>query len=154
LPPVIGTASLLSGSLAAGPRVIKQAGIASKPSQVAQKAGKLVSEKVIEPVVGRVVPPVGRMTVGTSQQEVADAAKQFENLGFVLEPAQLKKDKPIQTPGFMEANQKKNEDLATMLATRETGSPTLDVTPEYLNKRMKELGGNYDVIFNRSFTKY
>jgi hypothetical protein len=152
LPPVIGTAPLISGSLAAGPRVIRQAAVESKPAQVAKKAGELVSEKVVEPVVGRVVTPVGRMTVGTSQQEVADAAKQFEKLGFVLEPAQLKKDKPIQTPGFMEANQKKNEDLATMLATRETGSPTLDVTPEYLNKRMKELGGNYDVIFNRSFT--
>lgn len=84
LPPVIGTAPLISGSLAAGPRVIKQAAVESKPAQVAKKAGELVSEKVVEPVVGRVVTPVGRMTVGTSQQEVADAANLFSNERLAL----------------------------------------------------------------------
>jgi hypothetical protein len=92
-----------------------------------------------------------RAVVGSTQPEITQLAKEFEQMGFEFEPAQLKKDKPIGSPGFAESSKKKNEDLATRLVSNETGVGTQNITPTYVGERLKALGKDYDEIFNRKF---
>ena len=89
--------------------------------------------------------------VGSTQPEVTQLAKDFEKMGFEFEPAQLKKDKPIGSPGFAESSKKKNEDLATKLVSNETGVGTQNITAPYVGERLKALGDDYETIFNRKF---
>jgi len=95
---------------------------------------------------------VGRGLVGTTQPEITQLASKAEKMGFELEPAQLKKDKPLGSPGFTEASKIKNENLATRLASKETGEATENITPPFVKNRMSDLGEKYNQIFNRKFT--
>lgn len=95
---------------------------------------------------------LGRMAVGTTQPEITALSKKAEDMGFILEPAQLRKDRPLASPGFSEVAKVKNEKIATELATKATGKQTENVTPSFVGGRMEELGKDYDKIFNRNFT--
>ena len=94
----------------------------------------------------------GKTLVGTTQPETTALAKRAEKMGFKLESAQTKKEKPLGSPGFMEKNKKINEDLATKLVTKETGKEVTDVTPAFIKERQDKLGKEYDQIFGRNFT--
>lgn len=109
---------------------------------------RIVSETALlgAPAAGRAV---GRAVIGTTQPEITRLSKQAESMGFVLEPAQLRKDKPLGTPGFMEAAKAQNERLAAELASKETGVATQDITPSFLRERVKKLGEEYTQIFDR-----
>ena len=102
------------------------------------------------------IPAVGRyigekFVGGKTQPAITDLAKQAEKEGFILDPAQLRPEKPIGSPGYSTSAQLKNEKLATEKVTKETGYKTDNITPEFLNERQKVLGKNYDRIFNRNF---
>lgn len=114
------------------------------PSVVGMGAGVTALEKGL--------PALGKAVIGTTQPEVTAAAKRAEDLGFVFEPAQLRKDRPLASPGFTESAKIKNENIATKMASKATGTETENITPAFVGNRMKELGSDYDKIFNRKFT--
>jgi len=127
-----------------GGQLAEQAGL---PAAVGMGAGVKAVEKLPE-----VAKSIGRMAVGTTQPEITNLAKKAENLGFVLEPAQIRKDRPLASPGFSEKAKLKNENIATKLASKETGVETENITPTFVGNRLKDLGEDYSKIFNRNFT--
>ena len=127
-----------------GGQLAEQAGL---PAIVGMGAGAKAVQKI--PEAARAV---GRMAVGTTQPEVADVAKWAESKGIQLEPAQVRKDRPLGSPGFSEAAKAKNERIVTELASEPTGKKTDNITPQFIGERQRELGKDYDQIFNRNFT--
>ena len=128
-------------------------GAADVGGQLAEKAGLPgmvgMSAALKLPEAGRAL---GRMAVGTTQPEVTALAKKFEDKGYILEPAQIRKDRPLASPGFMEKAKLTNERLATKEASAATGLETENITPAFVGDRLKALGKDYDQIFNRNFT--
>lgn len=150
---VLGTTPLLTraGTGAAGfaaadvgGQVAEQMGL---PAVVGMGAGVKALEKA--PGAARAV---GRMAVGTTQPEITNLANKAEKMGFVLEPAQVRKDRPLASPGFSEAAKAQNENVATKIASKATGIETENITPAFVGERAKKLGEEYDKIFNRNFT--
>lgn len=88
---------------------------------------------------------------GTVQPNIAEASRWLESKGFKLEPAQLRSDSAVKSPGFGAGNRQHNERLATELATEQTGYKTTNVTPQWVGGVKKKLGQSYDKIFNRDF---
>lgn len=127
-----------------GGQLAEQAGL---PGVVGMYGGAKALEQA-----PRALSAVGRMAVGTTQPEIANIAKWAESKGIVLEPAQLRKDRPLASPGFREAEKAKNEKIVTELASAPTGKTTENITPSFVGERIKELGKDYDKIFERSFT--
>jgi hypothetical protein len=127
-----------------GGQLAEQAGL---PGIVGMSAGAKALEQT-----PRALGALGRMAVGTTQPEITALSKKAEDLGFVLEPAQLRKDRPLASPGFSEGAKVKNEKIATELASKATGKQTENITPGFVGERMKDLGADYDKIFNRNFT--
>ena len=117
------------------------------PAAVGMGAGIKALEKA--PEAARAV---GRMAVGSTQPEITALSKKAEDLGFVLEPAQIRKDRPLASPGFSEAAKTQNEKVATKIASKATGKETENITPTFVGGRLKELGKDYEQIFNRNFT--
>ena len=145
-PALARTAGGAAGFAAAdvGGQLAEKAGL---PAIVGMGAGVKALEKV--PDVARAA---GRAIIGTTQPEITELAKKAEGLGFMLEPAQVRKDRPLASPGFTETAKLKNENVATKLATKETGVETENVTPKFVGDRLEALGKDYDQIFNRNFT--
>jgi len=77
----------LTGGLAGG---LGTAGVGSVLSKTARKTGELV----------------GKYGVGSTQPQISDLAKKWESRGYILEPSQLQKDRPLASPGFMEKAKK------------------------------------------------
>jgi ribosomal protein S17E len=123
-----------------------------------QDYNKRIEKKVSPTVLGAALgggvaslPSLGRSLLGTTQPEITELAKQYEAKGIKFEPAQLKKDKPLGSPGFREADKANNEKILTKEATKPTGVETENITPKFLGDRMSALGKNYDKIFGRNF---
>jgi hypothetical protein len=163
--PEIGTAGALAAGLGLGGLTSAITKPVSKPSE----GTKFAKQKLQQAITGAeetglgfglgtaasslpgILTTAGRALVGTTQPEITALSKKFENLGFEFEPAQLRADKPLGSPGFTEQSKIKNENLATKLASRETGKETENITPKFLGERQKELGESYNKIFNRKF---
>lgn len=116
----------------------------------AEKTGRTIGSLFSPNVLAKGLGMAGRLAIGKTQPEIASLSKKAEGMGFKLEPAQLKKDEPIGSPGFLGAKAK-NENLATTLASKETGVVTENITPEFLGKRSKALGDEYTKIFGQKF---
>lgn len=86
--------------------------------------------------------------VGPTTRTTSDLAKRAEQLGFKLEPRQLRADKPYGSPGFAGAA-KENQSLANKLVTKETGVEAKEITPKFVGERLKDLGENYNKIFSQ-----
>lgn len=84
--------------------------------------------------------------VGPTTRATETAASRAENLGFKLEPRQLRADQPYGSPGFGAAAEK-NQTLANKLASKETGVEVGEITPKFVGERLKTLGNEYDKIF-------
>lgn len=119
---------------------------------------KRIEKKVAPTVLGAALgggvaalPSLGRSLLGTTQPEVTQLAKELEAEGYRFEPAQLKKDKPLGSPGFLTADKVNNENIVTRKASKETGVTTENITPKFVGDRLKSLGANYDKIFGRNF---
>ena len=127
----------------------------------AEAGGQVAGKAGLPPIVGQIggakvvseIPAVlraaGKAAIGTTQPETTKLARQAESMGFKLEPGQLRKDKPLGTPGFMEEAKAKNEQLATKLASQETGKATDSITPDFLKGRVTAIGNEYKNIFDR-----
>lgn len=165
--PEIGTAGALAGALSLG-------GLSSaitKPVTTPTKnAEEFLKEKAKQFKTGaeetglgfgvglgisalpEILRTAGRAVVGTTQPEISELAKNLEKEGYKFEPAQLRKDQPLGSPGFSEKDKINNENIVTKKASKETGVETENITPAFLKERQDQLGKDYDQIFNRNFT--
>jgi hypothetical protein len=100
----------------------------------------------------RVVKGGTKALIGESQPATEELARKMEAKGYQFEPAQIKADNPISSPGASEAIRKNNELLATKEASNKTGEAVENITSTFVNKKLKEKGEVYDKIFGRDFT--
>jgi len=87
-----------------------------------------------------------RALLGTPSKVSEATARKAEELGFKLSPAQVRQDVPISAKGATGAAQT-NQTLANKLATEGTGKATTEITPEFIGKRLKDLGKEFDNIY-------
>lgn len=87
-----------------------------------------------------------RALLGTPSRVSEATAQKAEQLGFKLSPAQVRQDVPISAKGATGAAQA-NQTLANKLATEGTGKATTEITPEFIGRRLKDLGKEFDDIY-------
>lgn len=136
---------ITSGAGFAGAEVGGQAAeAAGAPAILGQIPGVAAAQKGVS--------AAEKALIGTTQPATAKLAKREEQKGYVFEPGQLRKDRPLGSPGFGEASKAINEQLATREATKETGKVTDNITPQFLKSRVDDLGKEYKDIFGRNLT--
>lgn len=99
------------------------------------------------------VPAAAKATIGVPSRATEEVAREFEKRGYILEPGQLKADKPFYSPGFLSARIK-NQTLANREASEATGAVAgkEGITDKFLNDRFKSLSGEYDKIYKEQPT--
>ena len=80
------------------------------------------------------------------------AARQAEQLGFKLSPAQVRQDIPTTAQGAT-GWAKDNQTLANKLSSKATGREATEINPEFVRERLNTLGGEFqnlykDKVFN------
>lgn len=87
-----------------------------------------------------------KMLLGTPTKTSSAYAKQAEELGFKLSPAQVKGDVPLPAKGatgWAEENQK----LANELASKGTGKQVSEINPDFVRERLSSLGNDFDKLY-------
>lgn len=169
--PVLGTAGSLAPALvpvgralqapSLGGRMLRGAGVgaafgAATPTGQ-EEYGERLTEKALPAALGTAlggtVPAAisgGRAAfgayVGRSEANVEQTARAAERLGFRLEPMQVRAERPGASPGFGAAAER-NQSLANRLVTEAAGQRADKVTPEYIGRRLQDLGRQYDDIY-------
>lgn len=95
------------------------------------------------PATGR---KIGEALVGTTTRTGEALAKKAEQLGFKLSPAQTRADIPVPAKGAT-FSAEKNQTLANQLASEGTGKKVTEISPEFIGKRLKDLGKEYDKLY-------
>lgn len=88
--------------------------------------------------------------LGTTTKAGEALAQQAEKLGFKLSPAQVRADVPIPQKGatsLISDYSKSNQTLANKLASEGTGEKVSEITSEFIGKRIKNLGNEYDKLY-------
>jgi len=98
------------------------------------------------PAVTSVVGSAATGVLGRVEPQVAALASRAEQLGFRLEPAQLRATSPASSAGFGAAAEG-NQQVSNRLASRAMGEEAEKITPDYLNRRFEDLGRQYNDIF-------
>jgi hypothetical protein len=80
------------------------------------------------------------------------AARQAEQLGFKLSPAQVRQDIPTSAQGAT-FYAKENQSLANKLSSKATGREATEISPDFVRERLNTLGGEFqnlykDKVFN------
>jgi hypothetical protein len=87
--------------------------------------------------------------VGTTTSTTERLAKIAEDLGFKLEPRQLRQDAPKGSPGFL-GDTKTNQKLANELVSEKAGLKVSEgVDEKFIGQRLAEAGEDYNKIFGR-----
>ena len=73
-------------------------------------------------------------------------AQEAEKLGFKLSPAQVRQDVPLSAQGSVFAA-KENQSLANKLASEGTGAQVAEITSDFIGKRLKKLGKEFDNLY-------
>ena len=84
--------------------------------------------------------------LGTPSKTSEAVAQEAEKLGFKLSPSQVRQDVPSPAKGatgWAESNQK----LANNLASEGTGEKVAEITTDFIGRRLKNLGGEYDKLY-------
>jgi hypothetical protein len=87
-----------------------------------------------------------RALLGTPSKTSEAIAQEAEKLGFKLSPSQVRQDVPSAAKGatgFAEQNQT----LANELASNGTGAKVSEITSDFIGRRLKDLGGQYDKLY-------
>jgi len=87
-----------------------------------------------------------RGILGRTEPQVEQVAQRAEQLGFKLEPMQVRAERPGASAGFGAAAET-NQALANRLVTEAAGKRAAAVTPEYIGDRLRDLGRKYDDIY-------
>jgi len=124
----------------------------AKPKTAEEQIGMTAGEVLGIPTVAGLGKGLARKgteaILGRTTKTIGDLASKAEDLGFKLEPRQLREAQPLGSPGFM-GNAKKNQTLANELATEATGMKAKEISPQFINERLKEADKSYSNIFDR-----
>jgi len=120
----------------------------TKEGERYRSAGEFLGSFAGPSVIGKGLGVAGEALVGGTTKTVANLAKRAEELGFRLEPRQLKAASPKGSPGFG-AYAEENQKLANELASAETGVKTKEIDPEFIGSRLKDIGNEYSKIFGQ-----
>jgi len=99
--------------------------------------------------IGMAVPAmyrgVGKLVGGTTKEgeRIAGVA---EKMGFKLSPSQVRAESPVAEKGAAFYS-KENQVLANRLASKGTGVQTDEVTGKFIEKRIKDLGKEFDKVY-------
>ena len=90
--------------------------------------------------------------LGVASRTSEKAARQAEQLGFKLSPAQVRQDIPTTAQGAT-FYAKDNQTLANKLSSKATGREATEINPEFVRERLNTLGGEFqnlykDKVFN------
>ena len=90
--------------------------------------------------------------LGVASRTSEKAARQAEQLGFKLSPAQVRQDIPTSAQGAT-FYAKDNQTLANKLSSKATGREAKEINPEFVRERLNTLGGEFqnlykDKVFN------
>ena len=90
--------------------------------------------------------------LGVASRTSEKAARQAEQLGFKLSPAQVRQDIPTTAQGAT-GWAKENQTLANKLSSKATGREATEISPEFVRERLNTLGGEFqnlykDKVFN------
>jgi hypothetical protein len=90
--------------------------------------------------------------LGVASRTSEKAARQAEQLGFKLSPAQVRQDIPTSAQGAT-FYAKDNQTLANKLSSKATGREATEINPEFVRERLNTLGGEFqnlykDKVFN------
>jgi hypothetical protein len=97
------------------------------------------------------VKTLGKSLVGTTTATTERLAKLAEDLGFKLEPRQLRQDAPKGSPGFL-GYKDSNQKLANELVSEKAGLKIPEgIDEKYIGQRLAEAGEDYNKIFGREF---
>lgn len=123
-------------------QVLSKVGIKPPREEVSgyQTGGEIVGG------LGTSLPSAARFAVGTTTKTAANIAKKAEGLGFKLSPAQVRADVPLSAKGATFYS-KQNQSLANKLASRGTGEEVAEISSEFISKRLKDLGRDYDKLY-------
>lgn len=87
----------------------------------------------------------GKIAGKTTQTREA-LARQAENLGFKVSPAQVRRAEPISQKGAA-GWAKENQNLANKLASRGTGVEAPEISRTFISGRLKDLGREFDSLY-------
>lgn len=118
-----------------------------EPITPSERAGAMVGEFLGPTALSKALGVGLRGLVGGTTETTAKYAKKAEDLGFKLEPGQLREAEAVASPGFA-GNAAKNQKLANQLVSKETGVQADRIDAEFIGERLKELGANYNRIFS------
>lgn len=90
--------------------------------------------------------------LGVASRTSEKAARQAEQLGFKLSPAQVRQDIPTSAQGAT-FYAKENQSLANKLSSKATGREATEIGPDFVRERLNTLGGEFqnlykDKVFN------
>ena len=90
--------------------------------------------------------------IGAPIHYIPLSARQAEQLGFKLSPAQVRQDIPTSAQGAT-FYAKENQSLANKLSSKATGREATEIGPDFVRERLNTLGGEFqnlykDKIFN------
>jgi len=110
-----------------------------------QYRGYQTAGEILGPMA-TLAPSAARGLLGVPSQTSAALAKEAEQLGFKLRPAQVRQDQPVGAVGavgFREENQK----LANELASKTTGKQVKEIDDKFIRGRLSELGKEFDRVY-------
>jgi hypothetical protein len=88
----------------------------------------------------------GQMALGTTSSSKEALARAGEKLGFKFSPSQVRRDVPAPARGST-FNAVENQNLANKLASKATGVEAVEITPEFVRGRLKDLGKEFDTLY-------
>lgn len=121
----------------------------SKVGERSRSAGEFLGGLIGPSILGKALGAAGETLVGGTTKTVADLAKRAEQLGFKLEPRQLRAAEPKGSPGFGASTASENQKIANELVSAETGVTTKEINPKFIGERLKTLSKDYDAIFGQ-----
>lgn len=121
----------------------------TKQAERYRSAGEILGGFAGPSILGKGLGIAGEALVGVTTKTVANLAKRAENLGFKLEPRQLRAAEPKGSPGFGAATAEENQKLANELVSKETGVSAKEISPKFIGDRLKYLGDEYKAIFDQ-----
>lgn len=110
-----------------------------------QYRGYQTAGEILGPMA-TLAPGAARGLLGVPSATSAAAAKEAEQLGFKLRPAQVRQDEPIGAVGAV-GFREENQQLANRLASQSTGKEAREIDDKFVRGRLNELGKEFDRLY-------
>lgn len=120
--------------------------IFGQPETEIEKSGRTLGTIIGSSLLPKILRTGVKTFLGTPTKTSAEYAKQAEELGFKLSPAQVKADVPVPAKGasgWAEQNQK----LANELASKGTGKQVSEINPDFVRERLSTLGNKFNNLY-------